>query len=159
MHTPMNQETFVRIIAALQEQRQREETFSKSIQQAFIDAGELEDFHNSESFRIPTGVMVDQILEALSFGFVGDNQTQEEAYDHINYFFYELEMMNYTFFEPINPDEPFQVEPVSAYYFSKDGTKLPLATPEDLYNSLVHEMTAKRPEVKPDTPAADATNQ
>lgn len=147
MKNPMNQETFVRIIAALQEQRQREETFSKSIQQAFIDAGELEDFHNSESYHIPTSVLVDQILEALSFGFVGDNQTQEEAYDHINYFFYELEMTDYTFLEPIDSSEPFRMEPVPAYYFSKDGTRLPLVTPEDLYNSLVHEMTAKRPDV------------
>lgn len=150
MYTPMNQEAFVQIIKALQEQREREEKFSQSIQQAFIDAGELADFHNSESFRIPTGVLVDQILEALSFGFVGDNQTQEEAYDHINYFFYELEMTNYTFLEPIDPSEPFRVEPVPAYYFSKDGTRLPLATPEDLYNSLVHEMTAKRPDAPAD---------
>ena len=148
MKTPMNQETFVRIIKALQEQKQREETFSKSIQQAFVDAGDLAEFHTPESFNMPTGVMVDQILEALSFGFIGDNQTQEEAYDHINYYFYELEMMNYMFLEPINPDDPMRVEPVPSYYISKDGSKQPLATPEDLYNSLVHEMTAKRPVIK-----------
>lgn len=148
MKTPMNQETFVRIIKALQEQKQREETFSKSIQQAFVDAGDLAEFHTPESFNMPTGVMVDQILEALSFGFIGDNQTQEDAYDHINYYFYELEMMNYMFLEPINPDDPMRVEPVPSYYISKDGSKQPLATPEDLYNSLVHEMTAKRPVIK-----------
>lgn len=148
MKTPMNQESFVRIIKALQEQKQREETFSKSIQQAFVDAGDLAEFHTPESFNMPTGVMVDQILEALSFGFIGDNQTQEEAYDHINYYFYELEMMNYMFLEPINPDDPMRVEPVPSYYISKDGSKQPLATPEDLYNSLVHEMTAKRPVIK-----------
>lgn len=148
MKTPMNQESFVRIIKALQEQKQREETFSKSIQQAFVDAGDLAEFHTPESFNMPTGVMVDQILEALSFGFIGDNQTQEEAYDHINYYFYELEMMNYMFLEPINPDDPMRVEPVPSYYISKDGSKQPLATPEDLYNSLVYEMTAKHPVIK-----------
>ena len=147
MKNPMNQETFVRIIRALQEQRQREETFSKSIQQAFVEAGDPAEFHTPESFNMPTGVMVDQILEALSFGFVGDNQTQEEAYDHINYYYYELEMSNYMVLEPTGPDN-WQMEPVPSYYISKDGTKQPLATPEDLYNSLVYEMTAKRPEVK-----------
>lgn len=145
MNTPLNQETFVQIIKALQEQREREEKFAQSIQQAFIEAGDLAEFHTPESFHLPTGLMVDKILEALSYGFVGENQTQEDAYDHINYFFYELEMMNYMVLEPVGPDN-WQMEPVPSYYISKDGTKQPLATPEDLYNSLVYEMTAKRPE-------------
>lgn len=149
----MNQEAFVRIIKALQEQKQREEKFSETIQQAFTDAGELAEFHTPDNFNPPTNVMVDQILEALSYGFVGENQTQEEAYDHINYFFYELEMMNYVFMEPVDPEIPFEVKPVPAYYQSKDGKKLPLATPEDLYNSLVYEMTAKRPVELKNAPA------
>lgn len=142
----INKETFVKIIKALKEQKQREETFSEAIQKAFIDAGELAEFHTPDNFNPPTNVMVDQILEALSFGFVGENQTQEEAYDHINYFFYELEMMNYVFMEPSDPEHNnFVVEPVPAYYHSKDGQKLPLSTPEELYDSLVYEMTAERP--------------
>lgn len=149
----MNCEVFVRIIKALQEQKNREEKFSETIQQAFTDAGELAEFHTPDNFNPPTNVMIDQILEALSYGFVGVNQTQEEAYDHINYFFYELEMMNYVFMEPVDPKIPFEVEPVPAYYQSKDGKKLPLATPEDLYNSLVYEMTAKRPVESVETPA------
>ena len=153
MDNHMNQEAFVRIIKALQEQKQREEKFSETIQQAFTDAGELAEFHTADNFTPPTNVMVDQILEALSYGFVGENQTQEEAYDHINYFFYELEMMNYVFMEPVDPEVPFEVEPVPAYYQSKDGKKLPLATPEDLYNSLVYEMTAKRPVESKNAPA------
>lgn len=142
----MIQETFVQIIKALQEQRQREEKFSQSIQQAFVEAGDLAEFHTPESFNLPTGLMVDQILEALSYGFVGENQTQVEAYDHINYFFYELEMMNYMILETIDSVGGMsKMEPVPAYYYAKDGKKLPLATPEDLYNSLVYEMTAPRP--------------
>ena len=141
----MNQEAFVQIIEALQEQKHREEKFTEAIRAAFIDAGGIPDFHNADSFTPPTGVMVDKILEALSFGFIGANQTQEEAYDHINYFFYELDMMNYMFMEPEDPSIPFDVKPVPAYYISKDGSRLPLATPVDLYNSLVYEMTANRP--------------
>lgn len=141
----INKETFVKIIKALQEQKNREETFAEAIQNAFVVAGELPEFHASENFTPPTNVMIDQILEALSFGFVGTNQTQEDAYNHINYFFYELSLMDYVFMEPVSEDNRFEVHPVPAYYHSKDGTKLPLATPEDLYNSLVYEMTAKRP--------------
>lgn len=151
-NSPMNREAFIRIIKALQEQKQREEKFSEAIQQAFVGAGELAEFHTASNFTPPTNVMVDQILEALSYGFVGKNQTQEEAYDHINYFFYELEMMNYVFMEPVSEDNQFEVQPVPAYYHSKDGTKRPLATPEDLYNSLVYEMTAERPVESKKTP-------
>lgn len=154
----MNQEAFVRIIKALQEQKQREEKFSETIQQAFVNAGELAEFHTPDNFNPPTNVMVDQILEALSFGFVGENQTQEEAHDHINYFFYELEMMNYVFLEPVGEDNQFEVQPVPAYYHSKDGTKRPLATPEDLYNSLVYEMTAERP-VEPKKALAETPSE
>lgn len=141
----INKETFVKIIKALQEQKKREEIFAEAIQNAFVGAGELSEFHASENFTPPTNVMIDQILEALSFGFVGTNQTQEDAYNHINYFFYELSLMDYIFMEPVSEDNAFEVHPVPAYYHSKDGEKLPLATPEDLYNSLVYEMTAKRP--------------
>lgn len=140
---PMSREAFVRIIKALQEQKQREEKFSKDIQQAFVNAGEILDFHESESFNPPTNVMIDQILEALSFGFIGTNQTQENAYDHINYFFYDLDLNNYLITEPISALNDFEVHAVPAYYYAKDGKKLPLATPEDLYNSLVYEMTAE----------------
>ena len=151
----INKETFVKIIKALQEQKQREEKFSETIQQAFTDAGELAEFHTVDSFTPPTNVMVDQILEALSFGFVGTNQTQEDAYNHINYFFYELSLMDYIFIDPVSEDNDFEVHPVPAYYHSKDGEKLPLATPEDLYNSLVYEMTAKRPVKSKEVPVED----
>lgn len=137
----MNRETFVRIINALKEQKQREEKFSKAMVQAFVDAGECGDFYHESSFNPPTNVMIDQILQALSYSFVNENQTQEATYDHINYYFYELEIMNYMFLESVDSRAgSFEARMVPAYYHSKDGTKLPLVTPEDLYDSLVYEM-------------------
>lgn len=156
MSNPMNREAFVMIIKALKEQKEREEAFSEAIQQAFVNAGELAEFHTPDNFTPPTNVMVDKILEALSYAFVGENQTAAEAYDHINYFFYELDLMNYMITEPVSPEDQFVVHSVPAYYFAKDGAKLPLATPEDLYDSLVYEMTAARPvETKTPTETID----
>lgn len=138
----MNRETFVRIINTLKEQKQREEKFSKAMVQAFVDAGECGDFYHESSFNPPTNVMIDQILQALSYSFVNENQTQEVAYDHINYYFYELDIMDYMFLEPVDSQAgSFEARMVPAYYHSKDGTKIPLVTPEDLYDSLVYEMT------------------
>ena len=152
----MNRETFVRIINALKEQKQREEKFSKAMVQAFVDAGECGDFYHESSFNPPTNVMIDQTLQALSYSFVNENQTQEVAYDHINYYFYDLEIMNYAFLESVDSRAgSFEARTVPAYYHSKDGTKLPLVTPEDLYDSLVYEMVhpATTPSTKePDNP-------
>lgn len=135
-----HKEAFVRTIKAIRTQKDREEAFGKTVKQAFIDAGECEDFRDRQSYEPPTNMFMDELLEAIAFNFVGPYQTQEEALDHINYFVYELELMNYVFMEPTNPKEPLAVEPVPAYYYAKDGTKLPLATPEDLYESLIYEM-------------------
>lgn len=142
----MKKETFVGIINAILNQREREEKFTEAIQKAFVDAGDLAEFHNPEGFRPPTGLFIDEILNALSCSFVGPNQTQEEALDHINYFVYELDMMNYVFMEPVDPEKnSFEVHAVPAHYTSKDGTEHNISTPEELYESLVYEMTAKRP--------------
>lgn len=136
-----NKEAFVRTIKAIKAQKEREENFGNTIKQAFIDAGECEDFRDHQSYEPPTNIFIDELLEAISFNFVGPYQSQEEALDHINYYVYELELMNYVFLEPEDPEHPFEMKSVPAYYNAKDGTKLPLATPEDLYESLIYEMS------------------
>ena len=140
----MKKETFVGIIKAIQEQKQRESKFAEAIQHAFIDAGECEDFRDKPSYEPPTNTFIDTILEALSHEFVNELQSMEAAYDHINYFMYELDVMNYTFLETIDPNKPYIMQPVPSYYITKDGVKLPLSTPEELYDSLIYEMGLSR---------------
>ena len=131
----MKQETFVGIIHALKQQGERNEKFAEAIQQAFTDAGECSDFRDSLSYYPPTSMLQDTILEALAKEFVSDHQTHEQAMNLINYWFYELAIENYRFMEPVDGD-PLSRKPVPAY-IEVNGTKVPLATPEDLFNELV----------------------
>lgn len=141
----MTKETFVGIIKAIQDQKEREDKFTKAITQAFVDAGDLEEFHTSDNFYPPTNLFIDSILESLSYSFISEHQTQEQALDKINYFMYELSLMNYTFWEPNSPDNKFEVHPVPAYYESS-GVRIPLSTPGELYDALVYEMDDQEPD-------------
>lgn len=139
----MSKEVFVGIINAIQNQRKREEKFCDAITQAFVDAGDLAEFHQPSNFTPPTNMFIDSILESLAKAFVSDYQSYENSIDLINYFMYELEPMGYVFMEPIDPSKNnFEVEPVPAYYNSSNGKKVPLSTPEELYDALVYEMAS-----------------
>ena len=139
--TMMSKEVFVGIIKAIQDQRQREEKFCDAISQAFVDAGDLAEFHQPSNFTPPTNIFIDNILESLAKAFVSEYQSYESSIDLINYFMYELDTMGYVFMEPIDPSKNnFEVAPVSAYYNSSNGKKVPLSTPEELYDALVYEM-------------------
>lgn len=137
----MSKEAFVGIIKAIQDQRKREEKFCEAISQAFVDAGDLAEFHQPSNFTPPTKVFIDNILESLAKAFVSDYQSYENSIDLINYFMYELDTMGYVFMEPIDPSKnTLDVAPVPAYYNSSNGKKVPLSTPEELYDALVYEM-------------------
>lgn len=137
----MSKEVFVGIINAIQDQRKREEKFCDAISQAFVDAGDLAEFHQPSNFTPPTNVFIDSILEYLAKAFVSEYQSYESSIDLINYFMYELDTMGYVFMEPIDPSKNnFEVAPVPAYYNSSNGKKVPLSTPEELYDALVYEM-------------------
>lgn len=137
----MSKEVFVGIINAIQSQRKREEKFCDTITQVFVDAGDLAEFHQPSNFTPPTNMFIDSILESLAKAFVSEYQSYESSIDLINYFMYELEPMGYVFMEPIDPSKNnFEVAPVPAYYNSSDGKKVPLSTPEELYDALVYEM-------------------
>ena len=133
----MTQKTFEGIINALREQKARQEKFCQAIHQAFVDAGECEDFREPDAYEPPTNAMMDSILEALAYDFVSDKQSYTQALDNINYWFYELDLMDYQFIEPVGGDS-MEHQVVPAYIVHEDGTKLPMATPEDLYNTLVY---------------------
>lgn len=137
----MSKEVFVGIINAIRDQRKREEKFCDAISQAFVDAGDLAEFHQPSNFTPPTNVFIDSILEYLAKAFVSEYQSYESSIDLINYFMYELDTMGYVFMEPIDPSKNnFEVAPVPAYYNSSNGKKVPLSTPEELYDALVYEM-------------------
>ena len=137
----MSKEVFVGIINAIQNQRKREEKFCDTITQAFVDAGDLAEFHQPSNFTPPTNMFIDSILESLAKAFVSEYQSYESSIDLINYFMYELDTMGYVFMEPIDPSKnKFEVTPVPAYYNSSNGKKVPLSTPEELYDALVYEM-------------------
>lgn len=139
--TMMSKKVFVGIINAIQDQRKREEKFCDAITQAFVDAGDLAEFHQPSNFNPPTNILIDSILESLAKAFVSEYQSYESSIDLINYFIYELESMGYVFMEPIDPSKnDFEVAPVPAYYNSSNGKKVPLSTPEELYDALVYEM-------------------
>ena len=141
MKSTMSKEVFVGIINAIQDQRQREEKFCETISQAFVDAGDLAEFHQPSNFTPPTNVFIDSILESLAKAFVSKYQSYESTIDLINYFMYELDTMGYVFMEPIDPSKnTSEVAPVPAYYNSSNGKKVPLSTPEELYDALVYEM-------------------
>lgn len=145
MESMMSKEVFVGIINAIQDQRKREEKFCETISHAFVDAGDLAEFHQPSNFTPPTNVFIDSILESLAKAFVSEYQSYESSIDLINYFMYELDTMGYVFMEPIDPSKnTFEVAPVPAYYNSSDGKKVPLSTPEELYDALVYEMTLPR---------------
>lgn len=133
----MTQTTFEGIINALREQKARQEKFCQAIQRAFVDAGECEDFRDPDSYEPPTNTMMDSILEALAHDFVSDKQSYTQALDNINYWFYELDLMDYQFTEPVGGDS-MEHQAVPAYIVHEDGTKLPMVTPADLYNTLVY---------------------
>ena len=138
----MSKGAFVNIINAIQEQRKREEKFCDTIAQAFVDAGDLAEFHQSSNFTPPTNVFIDSILETIAKEFVTEYQSYEDAIDLINYFMYELDTLGYVFMEPIGSTKnTFEVAPVPAYYYSSSGKKIPLSTPAELYDALVYEMT------------------
>lgn len=136
----MSKEVFVGIIKAIQDQRKREEKFCDAISQAFVDAGDLAEFHQPSNFTPPTNILIDSILESIAKAFVSEHQTYENAIDLINYFMYELDTMEYVFMEPSNPENPFEVAPVPAWVALSDGKKAQLSTPEELYDALVYEM-------------------
>lgn len=133
----MTQTTFEGIINALREQKARQEQFCKTIHQAFIDAGECDDFRDPKSYEPPTNRMIDSILEALARDFVSPKQSYEQALENINYWFYELDMMNYQFIEPVGGDSK-EHQVVPAYIIHENGTKLPMATPANLYDTLMY---------------------
>lgn len=163
----MKKETFVGIIGAIQAQRNREVVFSEAIKDAYVGAGEEPDFRESESYLPPTSVLTDAILESLAPEFVSANQTQENALDVINYYMYELSMMNYQFIEPpINqpvydasqPDAGTGLNVVPAYITHQNGTKLLMDTPEHLYDTLVYCMeTPAQSNQEPTTPVDPQT--
>lgn len=134
----MKKETFVGIIKAIQAQCDREDAFSDAIKGAYVGAGEEPDFRESESYLPPTSVFKDAILESLAPEFVSTNQTQENALDVINYYMYELDMMNFTFIEPVDGKSQDKLSAVPAYITHQNGTKLLMDTPEHLYDTLMY---------------------
>lgn len=136
-------ETFVGIITSIQEQDRRQDEFAEKIKKAYIEAGECDDFREAPAYTPATQVFIENILQYLAYMFVSEYQTYNEALDHINYFMYELSLMDYQFVEPVDSNEEGlqHLHFVPAYYHSKTGEVLPLATPEDLYHSLIYEMT------------------
>jgi len=134
----MKKETFIGIIDSIQAQRKREVAFSEAIKSAYEGAGEEPDFRESESYLPPTSVFIDAILESLAPEFVSVNQTQESALDVINYYMYELDMMNFTFIEPVDDKNPANLSAVPAYIIHQNGTKLLMDTPEHLYDTLMY---------------------
>lgn len=133
----MTQTTFEGIINALRDQKARQKKFCQAIKQAFIDAGECEDFRDPDAYEPPTNRMIDSILEALAHDFVSPKQSYTQALDNINYWFYDLDMMDYQFIEPVGGDS-MEHQVVPAYIVHENGTKLPMQTPTDLYNTLVY---------------------
>lgn len=135
----MKQEVFIGIINAIMDQKEREEQFSENIKKAYVSAGECEDFRASDSYLPPTSKLVDELILALAAEFVSVNQTYDSAADLINYYIYELKMMNYSFMEPIDPEKnTFEVHPVPVYITHQNGTKLLMSDPASLYQALVY---------------------
>lgn len=133
--------TFVGIITAIQEQKQREIAFAKKISEAFVEANEDEDFRGDVAYLPPTNYFIDAILSSLASAFVSEFQTYDEALDIINYYIYDLDLMDYQFVEPdLDPEAESSTKTIPAYYHSKTGLKLQLVTPDNLYNCLIHEM-------------------
>ena len=152
----MKQEVFVGIIHALKQQEERNAKFAEAIQQAFTGAGECSDFRDSLSYHPPTSMLQDAILETLAKEFVSDHQTYEQALNLINYWFYDLAIENYRFMEPVDGD-PLSMKSVPAY-IEVNGIKVPLATPEDLFNELVATQTGVHNVQATETKPADLQN-
>ena len=143
----MQKNTFVGLIKAIMDQKTRENTFAEHIKEAYVAAGECEDFRTPDSYLPPTNMLVDDIIEAISNDFVNEKQSKEGALDLINYFVYELDMMDYQFIEPKHPENPndMEVESVPAYVEFSNGTKMPVDTPANLYEALRYGMEANPP--------------
>ena len=154
----MKKETFIGIIDSIQAQRKREVAFSEAIKSAYEGAGEEPDFRESESYLPPTSVFIDAILESLAPEFISANQTRESALDVINYYMYDLDMMNFTFIEPVDDKNLANLSAVPAYIIHQNGTKLLMDTPEHLYNTLMYcKETPVQVNQKPTTPVDPKT--
>lgn len=143
----MQKNTFVGLIKAIMDQKSRENTFAEHIKDAYVAAGECEDFRTPDSYLPPTNMLVDDIIEAIANDFVNEKQSKEGALDLINYFVYELDMMDYQFIEPKHPENPndMEIESVPAYVEFSNGTKMPVDTPANLYEALRYGMEANPP--------------
>ena len=143
----MNRNTFIGIIELILEQRAREDKFSETIKKAYLDAGECGDFRDAPSYTPATNVFIDALLDKLAEDFVSENQTLESAQDTINYYMYELSLMDWQFIEPIDPKvNDFEMHAVPAY-MEVDGVKIQMSTPGELYDALIYCMEAHdRPE-------------
>lgn len=134
----MEKKTFVAIIKAIQDQKAREGKFAEAITDAFVKvAKEESDFRTSDSYLPPTNKMVDDLTNALAYDFITPCQSYEGALDLINYFMYELPLMHYKFMEPVDPEKDTFVQHAVPAYVEKNGVKIPLTTPEELYDALI----------------------
>ena len=139
----MNRNTFIGIIELILEQRAREDKFSEAIKKAYLDAGECSDFRDAPSYTPATNVFIDALLDKLAEDFVSENQTLESAQDTINYYMYELSLMDWQFIEPIDPAvNNFEMHAVPAY-MEVNGIKFQLSNPGELYDLLVYCMNDK----------------
>ena len=132
----MKRETFTGIISLILEQKEREDQFGEAVKNAYLAAGECSDFRDAQSYQPATNVFIDAVLEKLACEFVSEHQTLEAAQDLINYYMYDLSLMNWQFIEPKEPGG-FEVCTVPAYVVI-EGVKRPLSTPDQLYDVLIY---------------------
>jgi acyl carrier protein len=140
----MNKESFCAIISSIKKQMEREDKFCDAIKQAFADAGQCEDFVDSQSFKPPTDVFIDNLIEALALEFVSEHQTHDEAQDLINWFIYEMHFGEELEFISNEDHGSFQIldpEPRSASWYEVDGTRVWVRNEQELYDALVREAT------------------
>lgn len=131
----MKKETFCGLIWSIHEQRKREEIFGDTVAKAFMEAGEEPDFRDTYSYYPPTTKFIDSLLSEIAGDFVNENQSHEDALDWLNYYIYEVDMMD-NLLEGVETTQ----EPNYRLCRTADGKEFHVKSPADLYDILMHEM-------------------
>ena len=130
----MKKEAFVKVIEAIEAQIDRGERLGEAIKQAYLDAGEEEDFRDGYSYIPATNIMEQELVDALALEMSNKNYPVEYSKDLINWYLYDI-LTHKKLFD----------ENLTDYAYYEDITsgcgRTYVRNASELYDALVKEMT------------------
>ena len=130
----MKKEAFVKIIEAIESQILRGEKLGEAIKQAYLDAGEEEDFRDEYSYVPATHIMEQDLVDALATEMSNQSYPKQYSLDMINWYLYDTLTSKKLFGEDYLLDH--------AYYedITDDGGRTYVRNASELYDALAKEM-------------------